>query len=113
MVGHISVPKVIGDNTPSSLSKVMVTDILRNKLGYDGVIITDAMNMGAISKNYTVEQSTTMAVKAGCDIILMPSDFRKSYNSLLKTVKAGSISEDRIDESVRRILLLKKKRMDW
>lgn len=113
MVGHISVPKVIGDNTPSSLSKVMVTDILRNKLGYDGVVITDAMNMGAISQNYTIEQSTTKAVKAGCDIILMPDDFRKAYNSLLKAVKNGEISEDRIDESVRRILLLKKKRMDW
>lgn len=113
MVGHISVPKVIGDNTPSSLSKVMVTDILRDKLGYDGVIITDAMNMGAISKNYTIEQSTTMAVNAGCDIILMPSDFRKAYNSLVKAVKSGEISEERIDESVRRVLLLKKKRMDW
>lgn len=113
MVGHISVPNVIGDNTPSSLSKVMVTDTLRDKLGYDGVIITDAMNMGAISKNYTIEQSTTMAVKAGCDIILMPSDFRKAYNSLLKAVKNGEISEERIDESVRRVLMLKKKRMDW
>lgn len=113
MVGHISVPKVIGDNTPSSLSKVMVTDILRVKLGYDGVIITDAMNMGAIGKNYTIEQSTTAAVKAGCDIILMPADFRKSYNSLLKAVKNGEISEERIEDSVRRILLLKKKRLDW
>lgn len=113
MVGHISVPKVIGDNTPSSLSKVMVSDILRKKLGYDGVIITDAMNMGAISKNYTIEQSTTAAVKAGCDLILMPADFRKSYNSLLKAVKNGEISEARIEDSVRRVLLLKKKRLDW
>ena len=113
MVGHISVPKVIGDNTPSSLSEGMVTDILRVKLGYDGVIITDAMNMGAISKNYTIEQSTAAAVKAGCDIILMPTDFRKAYNSLLKAVKNGEISEARIEDSVRRILLLKKKRLDW
>jgi beta-N-acetylhexosaminidase len=113
MVAHISVPNVIGDNTPSSLSKVMVTDILRGKLGYEGVIITDAMNMGAISQNYTVEQSTTKAVKAGCDIILMPDNFREAYNSLIKAVKNGEISEERIDESVRRVLLLKKKRMNW
>lgn len=113
MVGHISVPKVIGDNTPSSLSKVMVTDILREKLGYEGVIITDAMNMGAISKNYTIEKSTTAAVKAGCDIILMPTDFRKAYSGLLKAVKNGEISEKQIEDSVRRVLLLKKKRMEW
>lgn len=113
MVGHISVPKVIGDNTPSSLSKVMVTDILREKLGYEGVIITDAMNMGAISKNYTIEQSTSAAVKAGCDLILMPADFRKAYNGLLKSVKNGEISEKQIEDSVRRVLLLKQKRMEW
>lgn len=113
MVGHISVPKVIGDNTPSSLSKVMVTDILREKLGYDGVIITDAMNMGAISENYTIEQSTTAAVKAGCDLILMPTDFRKAYSGLMKAVKNGEISEEQIEDSVRRVLLLKKKRMEW
>ncbi|WP_310603437.1 glycoside hydrolase family 3 protein [Anaerosporobacter sp.] len=113
MVGHISVPKVIGDDTPSSLSKIMVTDILREKLGYEGVVITDAMNMGAISKNYTVEESATEAIKAGCDIILMPADFRKAYNSLLKSVKSGDITEERIEESVRRVLLLKQKRLNW
>lgn len=113
MVGHISAPKVIGDNTPSSLSKIMVTDTLRNKLGYEGVIITDAMNMGAISKNYTVEQSTLQAVKAGCDVVLMPSDFRKAYASLVKAVKEGEIPKEQIKESVRRILLLKKRRLTF
>lgn len=113
MVGHISVPNVIGDNTPSSMSKVMVNDILREKLGYDGVVITDAMNMGAISKNYTIQDSTIKVVEAGCDIILMPSDFRKAYNSLLLAVKNGQIKEERIDDSVRRILLLKKRRLDF
>ncbi|WP_167956812.1 glycoside hydrolase family 3 protein [Anaerosporobacter faecicola] len=113
MVGHICVPKIVGHDTPSSLSKVMVTDILREKLGYDGVIITDAMNMAAISNNYSIEESTVAAVVAGCDIILMPADFRKAYKAILKEVKAGEITEERLDESVRRILLLKKQRLDW
>ena len=113
MVGHISAPNIIGDNTPSSLSKLMVTDILRDRLSYDGVIITDAMNMPAISKNYTVEQSTVEAIKAGCDIVLMPSDFRRAYASVLKAVNNKEITEKQIDESVRRILILKKRRLSF
>ncbi len=107
MVSHISVPKVIGDNTPSSLSSKMMTDILRTDLKYEGIIITDAMNMGAIINNYDPQKAVLTSFEAGADMILMPNDFKKSYNRLLKAVQKGTITEERLDESVRRILKLK------
>lgn len=107
MVAHISAPNVVGDDTPCSLSEKMITGILRTDLGYDGLVITDAMNMGAIAQNYESGSASKMAVKAGVDIILMPSDFQAAYSSLYTAVKSGEISEERIDESVRRILTAK------
>lgn len=107
MVAHISAPNVVGDDTPCSLSEKMITGILRTDLGYDGLVITDAMNMGAIAKNYDSGIAAKMAVKAGVDIILMPGDFQAAYSGLYTAVLSGEISEDRIDESVRRILTAK------
>lgn len=107
MVAHISAPNVMGDDTPCSLSEKMITGILRTDLGYDGLVITDAMNMGAIAKNYDSGIAAKMAVKAGVDIILMPGDFQAAYSGLYTAVRSGEISEARIDESVRRILTAK------
>jgi beta-N-acetylhexosaminidase len=107
MVAHISAPQIIGDNTPSSLSKTMITDILRDDFGYDGVVITDALNMGAIADHYSAATAAVKAVNAGVDILLMPSDFEAAYQGILKAVSKGLISEERIDESVGRILKLK------
>lgn len=107
MVAHISVPQVIGTNTPSSLSRTMVTDILRGQLGYDGIVITDALDMGAIKKNYSSGQAAVMAVQAGVDILLMPEDFKTAYQAVIDAVKDGIISEERIDESVMRIVIRK------
>lgn len=107
MVSHISVPTILGNNTPCTLSYKMVTECLRNDLGYDGIIITDAMGMGAISQNYTCEESTLLAIEAGNDIILMPENFDTAYNAVLNAVKSGRITEDRIDQSVKRILAAK------
>ena len=107
MVSHISVPSITDSDIPSSLSYKMITTILRGELGYQGIIITDAMNMGAIQKNYKPETAAVEAVKAGVDIILMPQDFKKAYQAVLEAVKQGEISEERIDESVRRILEIK------
>ena len=107
MVAHISAPNIVGDDTPCSLSEKMITGILRTDLGYDGLVITDAMNMGAIAKNYDSGIAAKMAVKAGADIILMPSDFQAAYSGLYTAVRSGEISEERIDESVRRILTAK------
>ena len=107
MVGHISVPQVVGDNTPASLSQMMVSNVLREQLGYQGIVITDAMNMGAVTGSYTADQAAVMAVNAGVDMILAPSDYETAYNGLLQAVKDGTITEERINESVVRIVKVK------
>lgn len=104
MVAHIAAPNVTGDNTPATLSYKMVTEILRNDLAYDGLIITDAMNMAAITQNYSSKDATVKAIQAGVDIVLMPEDFEEAVQSVLDAVKAGEITEDRINESVLRII---------
>lgn len=107
MVGHISVPNVTGDNVPASLSATMVTTVLREQMGYNGIVITDGMNMGAVTGLYTADQAAVMAVNAGVDMILMPQDYETAYNGLLAAVNNGTISQERIDESVIRIVRVK------
>lgn len=107
MAAHISVPKVIGDNTPSSLSYRMITGVLREQLGYKGLVVTDALNMGAIANNYTSETAAVMAVKAGNDLLLMPKDFKAAAGAIINEVRNGNISEERINESVRKIVRAK------
>lgn len=110
MISHMSLPNVIGDNTPCSLSKLIVTDLLKNELGFEGIVITDALNMGAVSTLYTSGEACVRAIEAGADMLLMPSDLDESYNALLLAVQSGQISEERINESVLRILTIKEKR---
>ena len=107
MAGHISVPNVTGDDTPTSLSHVMITGILRGRMGYQGIVVTDAMNMGAVSQHYSPAEASVNAVLAGVDIILMPEDFYAAYDGVLEAVNQEQISEERINESVRRILSVK------
>jgi len=107
MVAHISVPNIIGDNTPSSLSKKMVTDILKNDLNFSGLVITDALNMGAITDKYTSAQAAVMAVEAGDDLLLMPENFKEATDALISAVRNNEISESQIDESVRKIIKAK------
>lgn len=107
MVGHMAAPSLVGDNTPSCMSSVIVTDILRDELGFEGVIITDAMNMSAISQYYEADQAAITALKAGCDMILMPDDFEKAYNGVLQAVKDSVISEERVNDSLKRIYRIK------
>lgn len=107
MVSHIAAPQVTGDNLPASLSPYMIQTVLREQMGYDGIVITDAMNMGAISDNYGSADATVRAVNAGADIVLMPKDFVSAYQGVLNAVENGTISTDRIDEAVRRILRVK------
>ena len=107
MVGHISLPKVLGDDTLASLSTKAVTELLREDLGFNGVVVTDAMNMGAIVNHYSSGEAAVMALKAGVDLILMPADFEEAYRSVLKAVGDGTLSETRVNESVKRILKLK------
>lgn len=111
MVAHILFPEIDRDY-PSSLSKKVITDILRGKLNFDGVVITDDMTMGAIIENYDIGEASVRAVQSGNDIVLVSHGYEnkmKAVSSLTNAVKDGTISKERIDESVERILLLKKK----
>ncbi len=107
MVSHMAAPALAGDNTASSMSEVIVTDILRQELGYDGIIITDSMSLKAISEYHTADEAAVMALRAGCDMILMPEDFELAYNGVLEAVQSGVISEERINDSLRRIYRVK------
>ena len=111
MVSHVTVSAVDGDAVPSSLSKTMMTDILRNELGFQGIIITDALDMGAITEYYTTEEAAVKAIAAGADMLLMPDDFYAAYDAVLAAVRDGTISEERIDESLERIYRVKFKDM--
>jgi beta-N-acetylhexosaminidase len=111
MVAHILFP-LIDNNAPASLSKIIIGEQLRGTLGYEGVVITDDMTMGAIAKNYGIEDAAILSVKAGSDILLIAHGYdleKKVYDKLLSSVKSGQIKESRINESVRRILALKLK----
>lgn len=107
MVSHITAVNVTSDKLPTSMSETMITGKLRNELGYDGVIITDAMAMGAVADNYTSAEAAVTAVKAGVDIVLMPLNLDEAFNGVMNAVTDGEISMARLDESVMRILKLK------
>ena len=114
MVSHVTVSAVDGDAVPSSLSRTMMTDVLRNELGFQGVIVTDALDMGAITEYYTTEEAVVKAIAAGADMLLMPDDFYAAYEAVLAAVQDGTISEERIDESLERIYRVKfKGKLDW
>ena len=107
MVGH-QVMKASGENLPADMSPVVVTDWLREKLGFEGVIISDSQSMGAITNTYTSEEAAIMSIKAGVDVILMPNDLRAAVEGVKAAVESGELTEERIDESVIRILEKKK-----
>lgn len=107
MVGHVSLPNVVGDSTPAPLSSAVVQGMLRDSLGYTGIIVTDSLSMGAITDYYTPAEAAVAALKAGCDIPLMPERFDEAYQGVLNAVQAGELTEERIDESLIRILVAK------
>lgn len=109
MVSHLSVPNIIGDNTPASFSVTMVQDVLRGELGFDGIVITDSMDMAAITDYYTSDEAAVKALQAGADMILMPEDFEVAYEGVLAALNDGTLTEERIDESLRRIYRVKYK----
>ena len=93
MVGHISVPNVTGDDTPASLSEKMISEVLRQDLGFKGIVITDYLNDRTIVKNYSAADAAVKAIQAGADLLLEPDDLDAAYEGVLKAVKKGDITE--------------------
>lgn len=112
MVSHAMYPQIDPDH-PSSLSKAIITDWLRKDMGYNGVVVTDDMDMGALAKHYTFGDMAVQSILAGSDILLVCHEYehmQEAYNGLMKAVKDGRISKERLDKSVKRILLMKMSR---
>ena len=107
MAAHITAVNVTDDGLPASLSKELITDRLRGELGYQGVVITDSLAMGAIENKYSSADAAVKAIAAGVDIVLIPMDYRAAFEGVRKAVEDGTISKERLDESVLRILNLK------
>ncbi len=109
MVAHIMFPE-LDDAYPSSLSKKIITDLLREEMHFEGVVITDDMTMGAIVNDYSVPEAAVQSFIAGSDLLLIAGDYENqvgTFKALMAAVESGSISVERINDSVRRILTLK------
>ena len=109
MTAHITTPNATTDGLPASLSYTMITERLRGELGFQGVIVTDALEMNAIKNHFTPAESAVAALRAGVDVLLMPSNLRAAFDGVVQAVEDGTLSEERLNESVRRILTLKQK----
>jgi beta-N-acetylhexosaminidase len=107
MSAHLVFPKLDPSGDPATLSKPILTGLLREKLGFDGVVSTDALNMAGVRKKYNDGEIAVRAVLAGADLLLMPNDLPRAYKAVLAAVKSGRISKQRLDQSVTRLLTLK------
>jgi beta-N-acetylhexosaminidase len=107
MIGHIKVPALDDSGQPASLSPVIVTGLLRDRLGYQGVVVTDSLQMVGVLQDHSPAQVAVQAVQAGCDQLLMPGDPGVAYHALLRAVRRGWISPAQLDASVARIVSLK------
>lgn len=107
MVSHISVSRVTETSEPASVSKLIMTTILREELDYSGLIVTDAFDMACITDKYSPAEAAVKSFHAGADIILMPEDLPEAYDAILSNVKSGKITEKRLNDTVQRILKLK------
>lgn len=109
MVSHLSLSRVTESTMPASLSSLVLEDMLRTELGFKGVTITDALNLKAITEQYSASQAAKMAFSAGADMLLMPEQFKEAYIAVFQAVSNGEISQKRLNTSVRRILMEKVK----
>jgi beta-N-acetylhexosaminidase len=110
MAAHVSLPRLTGGDEPASMSKYLITNLLKGELGFKGVVITDDMYMDAVRKHYDAATAAVNSINAGIDMIIIKLFFEDTYNGVLDAVKAGKISEARLDDAVREILELKIKR---
>ena len=109
MVAHITLSNITTDGLPASLSHELITEKLRGELGFDGLVVTDALAMGAIAQNYSASGTALLAFKAGSDLLLIPGNLPEAYTAVLNAVNAGEINMERLNESVLRILKAKSK----
>ena len=107
MIGHIALPNTTVDTTPSSISKEIITSLLKEKYNYQGLVVTDALNMKALTNNYTYKQIYIMAINAGVDLLLMPNDPQKAIDYIKEAIINKEIDENTINESVYKILKYK------
>ncbi|MBO4340655.1 MAG: glycoside hydrolase [Bacteroidales bacterium] len=105
MSAHVSLPAVTGSDVPSTLSPEVLQGLLREELGFEGIIVTDAMEMGAITQKYPVEEACLMAIKAGADVLLCVKDYCRCVDRIVEAVETGDLPPSRIDQSVIRLLL--------
>jgi beta-N-acetylhexosaminidase len=106
VVGHLAVPGLDSSGAPATFSQVLIDDLLRQELGFDGVVMTDALNMGAVGQ-YDEGALAVNAILAGADVLLVPPDLASAYDALLGAVERQELDSGRLDGSVRRILELK------
>lgn len=107
MVSHIVASELSGGVDPCSMSSAVVTDILRGQLGFTGVVITEPMNVKAITEYYSASEAAVAALKAGCDMILLPESLEEAYNGILDGVSNGTVAEARINDSLKRVMRVK------
>lgn len=107
MVAHVAAPELTGDMTPATMSREIVTGILREKLGFRGLVITDSLEMGAVTESFAPGEAALAALNAGCDILLMPADLAEAFEAVVSAVESGVFPEEQLDEIVRRILRFK------
>ena len=107
MTAHIAAPNVTGSDEPATMSHTLLTEKLRGELGFQGLIITDALSMGAIREKYSSSEACIRCILAGADILLMPYDYFEAFDGVVRAVENGVIPESRIDESVYRVLSFK------
>ena len=107
MTAHIAVPALDDPDIPATLSPKILTGVLREELGFKGIIVTDALEMGGIAKGFSVGEAAVRSLLAGADVLLMPPDAEAAINAVAAAVRSGQISQKRIDESVMRVLTAK------
>ena len=109
MTAHISAPNVTGTSIPATMSHKLLTEKLRGELGFEGLIITDALSMGAIREKYSSSTACVACLKAGADLLVLPYDYFEAFDGVVAAVESGQIPMERIDESVYRVLLFKQR----
>lgn len=107
MTAHIALPELTGDELPATLSPKVTTELLRGGLKFDGLVVTDSLGMGAITKGFPGGEASVRAILAGADVALTPPELKASLDALEAAVKGGRLDPARVDESVRRILRAK------